>query len=158
MPVRTALTRYALACLAGAIVATSAGAQPSPEQTALAIRQGHMKNYAAMLGVLGPMAQGARDYDAAAAQVAADNIFHLSMIDQTHYWPPGTAQGEIEGSAALPAIWENMDDFMAKQEALADVASQLREAAGTDLASLQAAVGALGQACGACHQPYRAQN
>lgn len=129
----------------------------SPEERALEIRHGHMTNYAANIGVLAGMAQGNADYDAEAAQRAADNLFHLASIDQSHYWLPGTAQGEIEDSAALPAIWENMDDFRAKHAALLDAVTALRSTAGTDLAAVQAGLGAVGQACGACHQTYRAR-
>jgi cytochrome c556 len=129
----------------------------SPEERALEIRQGHMLNYATNVGVLAGMAQGNADYDAQAAQRAADNLFHLASIDQSHYWLPGTAQGEIEDSAALPAIWENMADFEAKHAALLEAVTALQSTAGTDLAAVQAGLGAVGQACGACHQTYRAR-
>ncbi len=129
----------------------------SPEQRALEIRQGHMLNNAANLGVLGGMAQGNAEYDAAAAATAARNLLNLASIDQSHYWLPGTAQGEIEDSAALPAIWENMEDFRGKQQALLAAVTALQGAAGTDLASLQAGMGAVGQACAACHESYRAK-
>lgn len=129
----------------------------SPEERAIEIRQGHMLNYAANIGVLAGMAQGNADYDAETARRAADNLFHLASIDQSHYWLPGTAQGEIEGTAALPAIWENMADFEARHAALLEAVTALQSAAGTDLAALQGALGAVGQACSGCHQTYRAR-
>lgn len=140
-----------------ALAATVAVAQEeeTPEDIAIEIRHGHMLNYANQLAVIGPMAQGQAEYDSAAAQTAADNLFHLASIDQSRYWLPGTAVGEHPDSAALPAIWENMDDFMAKQQALLDAVTNLQSAAGTDLASLQGALGPVGQACGACHETYR---
>ncbi|WP_210529827.1 c-type cytochrome [Rubellimicrobium arenae] len=149
-----------LAALVG-VAAFSAGAlaaqeeDESPQDIAVEIRQGHMLNYAANLMVVGGMAQGQRDYDAAAAQVAADNLFHLASINQAHYWPEGTSNADMEDSKALPAIWENMDDFNAKQANLLQAVTALQGAAGTDLAALQGAMGAVGQACGACHQNYR---
>lgn len=148
-----------LAAMAAAVPLSGAMAQdgPSAEERALEIRQGHMLNYAANLGVLGAMAQGNADYDAAAATVAAENLLYLASIDQGHYWLPGTAQGEIEDSAALPALWENRDDLRAKQQALLEAVTAMQGAAGTDLASLQAAMGPVGQACGACHEAYRAK-
>lgn len=140
-----------------ALLATVAIAQEeeTPEDIAVEIRQGHMLNYANQLGVIGPMAQGQAPYDAAAAQTAANNLFHLASINQSRYWLPGTAVGEHPDSAALPAIWENMADFEAKQQALLDAVTNLQSAAGTDLASLQGALGPVGQACGACHENYR---
>jgi cytochrome c556 len=130
--------------------------QDTPESVAVEVRQGHMLNYASNLGVIGPMAQGNAAYDAAAAQAAADNIFHLASIHQDRYWLPGTSSEEFEGSHALPAIWENPEDFASKQAALLEAATALQAAAGTDLAGLQGALGGVGQACGSCHQAYRA--
>jgi cytochrome c556 len=68
----------------------------------------------------------------------------------------GSAQGEVEDSEALPAIWENPADFQAKHQGLIDAATALQASAGTDLAGLQGALGGLGASCGACHQAYRA--
>jgi len=62
----------------------------------------------------------------------------------------------IDGTRALPALWENFPDLMTKGKALADAAAGMADAAGTDLASLQAAMGPLGGACSACHKAYRA--
>ena len=63
----------------------------------------------------------------------------------------------MEDTRALPAIWENMEDFRAKQTALQEATTALQGAAGTDLAVPQAAMGGVGQACGSCHQNYRAE-
>ena len=61
----------------------------------------------------------------------------------------------VDGSRALPALWENMPDVMSKASDLATAATAMETAAGTDLASLQAGMGAVGGACGACHKAYR---
>ena len=148
-----------LAILAATGIAASAAfaqEESTPEQVAVELRQAHMKNFARNLSVLGGMAQGNAEYDAAQAQSAADNLHHFSMIDWDYYWPPGTSSEEIEGTRALPAIWENMEDFQATYAALQEATTALQGAAGTDLASLQGAMGGVGQACGACHENYRA--
>ncbi|EAQ03565.1 cytochrome c-554 [Pseudooceanicola batsensis HTCC2597] len=119
-------------------------------------RQATMQLYAFNLGVLGNMAKGTTDYDAEAASAAAGNLVKLSTQDQTAYWLPGTAQGEIEGSRALPAIWDDMAGVSEAAQALVDAAMTLEEAAGTDLDALRAAMGGLGGACGGCHKAYRA--
>lgn len=129
---------------------TSAFAQDDAHP-AVTARQAHMQLYAHNLGVLGGMAQGKIDYDAEAAQAAADNLLAVAALDQRGYWPEGTA----EGTKALPAIWDNMDDFMAKSEDLVFEAQGVADVAGTDLASLQGAMGNLGGACSACHREYR---
>jgi cytochrome c556 len=146
-----------LAAFAGIATAQEA-TTPAPlaPAEAYALRETHMKGYAQQLQVLGPMAQGQTPYDAAAAQAAADAILaNATSADWDVMWSEGSAQGEIEGSEALPAIWENAEDFEAKHQALIDAATNLQAAAGTDLASLQAALGGVGQSCGGCHQNYR---
>lgn len=150
----------ALAVLVGASVAASAvlaQEERTPEQLAVELRQAHMQNYARNLSTLGAMAQGNAEYDAAQAQAAADNLYHFAMIDWDYYWLPGTSSEEMEGTDALPSLWESMEDFEAKHVALQKAATALQGAAGTDLTALQAAMGGVGQACGSCHQNYRAE-
>ncbi len=156
------MRRQSIVTILAAAVALSAGLAQgqegeTPEALALEMRQAHMINYATNLGRIGGMAQGEVEYDATVAQVAADNLFHLASIHQDHYWLEGTSSEEIEGSAALPVIWENMADFDAKQVALLEATTALQAAAGTDLASLQTALGGVGQSCGGCHETYRAR-
>ena len=128
----------------------------SPEE-AHEVREGHMKAFGAALRTLGGMAQEQVPYDSDAAQEAADSLLeHATSPDWAVMWPEGSAVGEVEDSAALPAIWENMDDFMAKHGALVEAATAMQAAAGTNLASLQGALGPVGASCGGCHESYRA--
>ena len=121
---------------------------------AVTARQAHMQLYTHNLGILGSMAQEKTEYDAALAQIAANNMAAVAALDETTYWIEGTA----EGTKALPAIWENMDDFAAKQDGMTTAAAAMAQVAGTDLASLQGAMGDLGGACSACHREYRQRN
>lgn len=147
-----------IAFAASLAVAQDAPAPLAPE-AAHEFRETHMKIYAANLQILGPMAQGAAPYDAAAAQAAADAILaNATSDDWAIMWPEGSAQGEVEDSEALPAIWENPEDFEAKHQGLIAAATAFQAAAGTDLAGLQGALGAVGGACGACHETYRADD
>lgn len=118
---------------------------------AVKARQSHMQLYAHNLGILGGMAQERIPYDSALAQIAATNLAAIAALDQTTYWPEGTA----EGSRALPAIWDNMDDFMQKQVGLTNAAQAMAGLAGVDLAGLQSGMGDLGGSCSACHREYR---
>lgn len=113
-----------------------------------------MQLYSHNLAILDGMAQAKIDYDADLAQIAANNLAANASLDETTYWVEGTT----EGTKALPAIWENMDDFMAKQDGMTQAAAAMAQVAGTDLASLQSAMGELGGACSACHREYRARN
>ena len=144
-------TTIRLAAAAGALCLAGAALAQSAVDGAVKARKAHMQLYAFNLGALGAMAKGEVDYDAAAAGAAAANIVALTTLDQSRYWPPGSAQGEAEGSRALPALWTS-----GKAAALRDAAGALAAAAGTDLASLQGAIGPVGQACGSCHESFRA--
>lgn len=147
-------TLLALAALAMGL-AGGAAAQ-SAVDGAVKARKAHMSLSAFNLGQLGAMAKGDVPYDAAAASAAAANLAALASMSQMAYWPPGSAKGEAEGSRALPAIWTNGEDIMAKAMAFNEAVVAMNAAAGTDLAALQAAMGPLGAACGACHETYRA--
>lgn len=146
----------ALAALALAVLPGMASAQDvNPHVKA---RQSLMGLYAYNLGVLGGMAQGQMPYDSDQAVAAATSLYHLSRSGGARMWPEGTDSASIAGSRALPAIWQDTADFGARAGALASATEAMMNAAGTDLASLQAAMGGLGAACGACHQTYRQAN
>ncbi len=148
-------TRIIATAAIAAVVAGGALAQ-SAVDGAIKARKAHMSLYAFNVGMLGAMAKGDAPYDSAAASAAASNLAALASLNAAAYWPQGSAKGEAENTRALPAIWENMSDVGAKAGALRDATAALAAAAGTDLASLQGALGPVGQACGACHQTYRA--
>lgn len=126
-----------------------------PHEAAIDARQSLMTLYAFNLGTLGGMAQGKMEYDADAAQVAADNLARLAKVNQSAMWPQGSDNESVEGTRALPAIWENSDDMQTKLSDLVSASEAMAEAAGTDLESLQGAMRGLGGACGACHEDYR---
>lgn len=125
------------------------------QEAAVKARQGQFNLYAFNLGVLAGMAQGNVEYDAEAAQTAADNLFHLTRVDQIAMWPQGTDNASMEGTRALPAIWEDLEGFVGRYNALQSAAEAMQGAAGTDLATLQGALGGLAGTCQACHQQFR---
>lgn len=118
-------------------------------------REAHMKLYGSQMKIMGDMAKGDTAYDAAAAQAAADKLLELAKVDQSTWWPEGSDSDSVAGSRALPVIWTDMEGILAKQADLEAAATNMQTAAGVDLASLQAAIGAVGGACGGCHEVYR---
>ena len=148
---KTALMIGAVALTLGTLAFADEGHEG--QDPSVVARKSHMQLYAHNLGILGGMAQGKIDYDAQAAQNAADNMVALAGMEQGTYWPEGTA----EGTKALPAIWENLDDFLDKEDGLHTASLAAAEVAGTDLESLQGAMAGLGGACSACHREYRAR-
>ena len=82
----------------------------------------------------------------------ADALSALSEIAPTLF-PEGS-----EGGDALPAIWEDPEDFAERLTAMREAAAGFSTAAGsTDVAALGEAFQALGQACKGCHDTYRAE-
>ncbi len=123
---------------------------------AVEARQSLMQLYAHYLGTLGGMAKGDMDYDAAKAQAAADSLLAMMTADQSNMWPQGSDTEALgDKTAALPAIWTTYPAIADKGKAAAEAAAALASAAGTDLASLQAAMGGVGASCGACHKDFR---
>jgi len=150
---KIALATAGLAVAASAVFAAS-HADPAIAG-AVKARQSHMQLYAHNLGILGNMAQGKTEYDAVAAAAAADNLEALSLLSQAGYWPMESDAMSIEGTRALPALWEDMGAVSEKSGALVEAAQAMAAVAGTDLTALQGAMGALGGACGGCHKAFR---
>lgn len=154
MPTRTIIASIVALSTMGATFAAVAQDLPGPVKA----RQGQMQLMAVNLGVLGGMARGNMDYDADAAQIAANNLVTLSEIDQSFHWPEGTDNFALEGTRALPAIWENPEGFAEDYAAFGAAAEGLAAVAGNGLEAVQAAMGSIGGTCGACHDDFRQAN
>jgi len=61
-------------------------------------------------------------------------------------------------SKALPAVWQNWDDFKGRFDHDAEVAARMLAAAQSgDTAGYTAAIQEIGDSCGACHMTYRSR-
>ena len=125
-------------------------------QPAVDARKAQFQLFSFNLGVLAGMAQGEIDYDADMAQTAADNLYHLTRHDQGRMWPEGSDNASIDGTRALPAIWDDLEGFANRFGALQDGVATMQTAAGDGLDSMRGALGGVGGACQACHQEFRA--
>lgn len=151
----TIMTRFAGLALAGLMIAGPVAAQDAVAD-AIKARQSQMRLYAFNLGQLGAMAKGAIEYNADQASAAAGNLALLSTLNAGAMWVPGSDSMSVSNTRALPELWDNMADVGAKAQALAAATAAMNDAAGNGLEALQAAMGPLGGACGACHKAYRA--
>jgi cytochrome c556 len=115
----------------------------------VAKRQALMKDNGAQATIAGQMIKGETPYDAAAAKAAMEKIA-ANAAEIPADFPPGS-----EGGDALPAIWANFADFEAKAAALKTAADAAAAATDGGVEAFGPAFGAVGQACGACHQTYR---
>ena len=146
--VQRALAVLTLATGAAVVAPTIASAQDaSPiveyRQSIMQAFRTHMGGVRAALGDVAPM--GHAEHHAVAFEHMAQALANA--------FPENTAG---PGSRALPAIWENRDDFMNKVTAIQTATAQLVEAAGSGDAEVmsQALQGVQGT-CAGCHQTYR---
>lgn len=139
---------------AAAVIATVAVAQDYSAN--LKARQGQFRIMALNVGILGGMAQGKIAYDAEAAQRAADTLVAVSHIDPGPLWPEGSDNMSIDGTRAMPSIWDENADFLAKWAGFGEAAAGMQQVAATGQEALGPAMGKLGGACKACHDSHRA--
>jgi cytochrome c556 len=85
---------------------------------------------------------------AANARAISDNAAMMTDI-----FPQESGEGNTR---ALPSIWQDWPKFEAAAMALKTAADDLASASRTgDMATIGAAAGAVGKACGGCHEPFR---
>jgi cytochrome c556 len=141
--------------LVAAIAAFPVLAHADAAEDALEARQGFMKMLSINMGTLAGMAKGEIAYDAAAATTAGNNIEALTKYTVPALFIEGTSPDDGVETEALPAIWENSEDFAAKYAALGEAAMGAGAAAGGGQEAVGPVVQKLGEACKACHDDYR---
>lgn len=128
-----------------AAMAQDAFVAPAAPGEAVATRKALMKQDGGILRSAGPLT-GAEAV--AAMQTLKDNYSHIPAL-----FPEGSIVGD---SKALPAIWENWEEFVAIAKTGEDAAAAgLVAAEAGDTAGYAAALQAIGATCGQCHQQFR---
>lgn len=98
--------------------------------------------------------KGMEEKDYATVEAKAKDI-GANMDKVLDLFPKGSTS---EKSRALPAIWEKWDEFSKGPGKVKKAAADVADAAkAKDDAGLPAKVKALGEACGACHKNFRAE-
>jgi len=147
---RKLLAATVVACV-GAAWALEALAQAKPE-ILVKQRQAAMTLQGKYFGPLARMAQGKLPYDASIVQ---RNAGYLDVLDKLP-WDGFDPRTRDVKSAALPAIWNEPAKFREAQERLQSEVSRLVSASkGGDEGAVKAQIGALGKACGNCHENFR---
>lgn len=127
----------------------------SPEGQAFRYRQAIMRVLAAKMGPMGAMARGDAPVDDAAFRKHAADLAALAGMIVEGFMPEGAAAG----SAALPEIWTNWDDFNQKAADLQAAADSLAMATrGGGFEAGQSLVQSTAGTCGGCHRAYRRRN
>ena len=128
----------------------AAQGQSEPPQVG---RQNIMERNGDSAKVLGAMAKGERPYDAAVAAAELKTISASIAVFVTLF-PEGSESGY--DTRAKPEIWSGRDAFEARARDLATAADASSAAADGGLEAFRRAFGAVGKACGACHDGFRA--
>ena len=140
-----------LALMLGAGYSLTAFAQAKPE-TLVKQRQAAMVLQGKYFGPLGGMAQGKVPYDAA---VVARNAGYLDVLNKMP-WDGFNASTKDVKSAALPAVYTDTAKFKEAQEHFqGEVSKLVAVSKGGDEAAVKAQLGAVGKACGGCHENFR---
>jgi len=132
-------------------------AAKTPQESAIAARQGLMHLRAFNLGPLIGMIKRDIPYDAEQASIAANNLKTLLAMDMRAAWMEGTShEAYPDKTDALPAIWAADSDFAQHGEEFADAVKRLAAVAGDGLDTMAPAAKKLAQSCKGCHDDYRA--
>ncbi len=135
----------------GAAWSVGALAQAKPE-ILVKQRQAAMTLQGKYFGPLAGMAQGKLPYDASIVQ---RNAGYLDVLDKLP-WDGFDPRTKDLKSAALPALWNEPAKFREAQERLQSEVSRLVSVSkGGDEGAVKAQIGAVGKACGNCHENFR---
>lgn len=140
--------KYVLPALAAIVTATAVFAHGGVTDPVVLARMEAMKRIGGNVKVIGDMAKGEAAFDADAVQTAL-NAIQAEAAEIPAYFEQ---QILVDGSEALPAIWQNWDDFVAKSSDLEVAAGSLNVSSADDLG---AALQQIGGACAGCHKSYR---
>lgn len=111
-----------------------------------------MKDIAAAMKIVGPMASGAAAFDAEKAAGAARTIGdHASMMPNLF---PEDSVSDV--SEARPRIWREWETFLAEMDSLSTAATNLSAAAeANDAETAFAAFEEAAGSCKSCHEKFR---
>lgn len=131
-----------------ALTASAATADP------IADRQALMKTNGKAIGQLVAITKGEQPFDAAAVLAALTTLSEdAQKLDVATLFPAGSETGG--DTTASPKIWEDAAGFQAAVDKFkADTAAAVANPP-ADVDGVKAAVGAIGQNCGTCHEAFR---
>jgi cytochrome c556 len=115
-------------------------------------RQAAMTLQGKYFGPLGGMAQGKVPYN---ADIVQRNAAYLEVLTKMPWdgFDPSTSK---EKTAALPAVFTDTAKFKQAADRLQNEVSQLVAVSKSgDEAAVKAQIGAVGKACGSCHESFR---
>jgi cytochrome c556 len=137
-----------LVFLGAAAIAGAAWAHEGVKDPNVKARMELMGQVKANIGVLGAMAKGEAAFDSGKAEAAKAGLIANAKAIPAAFETEATDPK----SEALPAIWENWDDFMSKAAAMEAAVGSVDV---STLESVQGGMRTIGGSCGGCHKVYR---
>jgi len=151
------LTGAAIVAVGLALAATPlwvAAQTPNAAQKTIKYRQAALTLLGYNIGPISAMMKGEIPFDAAKAELHATRLAQVAPMILEGF-PANSQTGAPNKSK--PEIWQNMDDFSAKMADLEKATVALVTATRTgEQRQVGAALGAVGNACKACHDRYKA--
>ena len=142
-----------------AFVSMEGAAFADPLDDAIKARRAYYQVVKFNAGPLFGMAKGDVEYDAETAKTFANNLLVLANMNTGAMWPEGSDNEAKKGDTrALPVIWTTYPAVAEKGKEWAASVAELAEVAGEGVDALKPKVGAMGKACGACHDDFRAKD
>jgi cytochrome c556 len=122
------------------------------DEGAVAYRQKLMSSLGASMGSIGDMLKYKLPYDSKHVATHAQNVSKIGGLIEEAFKKEASAN-----SGSKPEIWQEWDKFIAAAEAMSKAGAELAQAAegGTTGPALMPQVKAVGDACKACHGPFR---
>ena len=137
-----------LVSLSLSLVFLSSGTIVLAAESGYVERSNLMQNIRSEFSVLARMAQEKTQFDESLAESTRLTLLNLAASAPTIF-----EDNELPiNSEALPAIWENWEDFVSKSE---DFEFALEGIETSTLIDLRSSLGNVGATCGSCHQKYR---
>ena len=137
-----------LVSLSLSLVFLSSGTIVLAAESGYVARSNLMQNIRSEFSVLARMAQEKIQFDESLAESTRLTLLNLAASAPTIF-----EDNELPiNSEALPAIWENWEDFVEKSDDFSFMIEGLETSSADTLA---AGLGNIGQSCGSCHKAYR---
>ncbi len=109
---------------------------------------------AAVIGLFFAMQRGEQPYDVGRIERAFENM-DRACAKWTEFWPEDSKTGAVMATGAKPDVWSDSVGFAKATETAETAMAALRAA--KDQPTFNAALPAVGTACQACHEKYRAK-
>ena len=144
----TKMTRYLTTSFAALLIAAAAFAHSGVKDPQVMARMNGMSAMEKHNKTLGEMVKGTVAFDKTAATQAIEGM-KVEAAKTVALFEPAAQDPKSE---ALPAIWNNWENFVAQSEALQNV---LERVTINDASDLRPTFRDINRACSACHKDYR---